>query len=136
MKPTILVNLKRCSGCWTCSMACKVAHGLQAEEFWQFVRTIGSASGIDEPGGVYPNNHMSWMPVYTDKCMLCAEREAIGTQPYCVYNCPTKALTYGALDDQDREVTLRLEQLRQSGYKVFQLPPWERSRPEIIYVEQ
>ena len=50
MAKTILVNINRCTGCWTCSMACKMAHDLETEEFWEFVRTIGGGE-LDEPGG-------------------------------------------------------------------------------------
>ena len=44
-RPSILVNLKRCTGCWTCSLACKVGNELNEDEWWQYVKTIGSGSG-------------------------------------------------------------------------------------------
>ena len=39
---TILFNLQRCTGCWTCSLACKVGNKLPDDEFWLTVRTQGS----------------------------------------------------------------------------------------------
>ena len=135
-QPAILINLQRCTGCWTCSMACKVAYNLPVEEWWQYVRTIGSGAGIDEPAGTWPNLSMSWMPVHTPDCTLCGERTEKGMQPYCTYNCPTKAMTYGDLDSPKSPISTRMAELREKGYRVFQLPAWERTRPEIWYAER
>jgi Fe-S-cluster-containing dehydrogenase component len=135
-KPTILINLQRCTGCWTCSLACKVGNHLADEEWWQYVRTLGSGEGIDRPGGVWPDLHMSWMPIHTEKCTLCAVRTFEELDPFCVHNCPNKAMTYGDLDDTDSPGARELARLRDMGYRVFKLPEWERGRPEIFYAEK
>jgi Fe-S-cluster-containing dehydrogenase component len=129
----ILVNLTRCTGCWTCSMSCKVAHDVEEGKWWSFVRTIGSGSTIDEPAGKWPDLHMSWMPVFTSECVMCGRRTPKGSEPYCCYNCPTGALTYGNLGDKESEISKHMEELRQKGYSIFQLPEWERTRAEIYY---
>jgi molybdopterin-containing oxidoreductase family iron-sulfur binding subunit len=134
-QPTILVNLSRCTGCWTCSLACKVAYGLAEDEWWQHVRTIGGG-GIDEPAGTWPDLWMKWMPVYTQDCTLCGERTEEGLEPYCVHNCPTKALTFGDLDDASSPVSKRLGELKGKGYRTFRLAEWERTRPEVVYTEK
>lgn len=136
IKPAILVNLNRCTGCWTCSTACKVAYQLKEDKWWHYVRTIGSGAGVDEPAGEWPNVHMSWMPVYTSECILCVKRTRDGLEPYCTYNCPAKALTYGDLNDPDSPVSVRMRELREKGYNIFQLPAWERTRSEIHYAER
>jgi len=135
-KSAILVNLSRCTGCWTCSMACKVGNNLEVDEWWQHVRTIGSGSGIDEPGGTWPDLWMKWMPVFTEKCVLCKSRASDGLEPYCTYNCPTKALTFGDLEDPQSGISERLAELKGKGYRVFQLPAWEGSKEEIWYAEK
>ena len=135
-QPSILVDLNRCTGCWTCSMACRVAYKLPEDKWWQYVRTIGSGAGIDEPVGEWPNVHMSWMPIYTLDCILCDKRTKKGLEPFCTYNCPTKALTYGDADDPDSSVSMRMEALQKKGYRIFQLPIWEKTRPEIHYAEK
>lgn len=135
-QPTILTNLKRCTGCWTCAMACKVAYKLPQEKWWLYVKTLGDGSGIDEPAGEYPDLKMSWIPMFTQDCILCAARTKNGEDPYCVYNCPTKALTYGDLDDPNSAVSVRMKELKEKGYKVFKLPAWEKTRPEVVYAEK
>jgi len=135
-KPAILVNLKRCTGCWTCSLACKVGNELAEDEWWQYVKTIGAGSGIDEPAGTWPDLFMKWMPIYTQDCILCSERTAEGKEPYCTYNCPTKALTYGDLDDPSSAVSQKLAELKDKGYRISTLPAWEKTRSEIIYAEK
>ena len=81
---TILVDLQRCIGCWTCSLACKVGNNLPDEEFWLTVRTQGSGEGIDRPAGTWPNLHMSWIPIWSQSCVKCPSRIAKGDKPYCV----------------------------------------------------
>jgi Fe-S-cluster-containing dehydrogenase component len=135
IRPAILINLKRCTGCWTCSMACKVAHQLPENKWWQYVRTIGG-SNTDEPAGEWPNLHMSWLPVHTSECILCADRAKEGKDPYCVYNCPVHAMTYGDLDDPDSPIALRIRYLKNKSYRIFQLPEWEKNRKEIYYADK
>ena len=135
-QPAILVNLKRCTGCWTCSVACKVAYELPEDRWWNYVRTIGSGVGIDEPAGKWPNVSMSWMPVFTSDCILCGKRTKQGLEPFCSYNCPTKAITYGDLENINSTVSLRMKELRENGSRIFQLPAWERTRPEVYYAEK
>jgi Fe-S-cluster-containing dehydrogenase component len=133
---SILINLQRCTGCWTCSMACKVGNKLADDEWWQFVRTLGNGSGIDRPAGKWPNLRMTWMPIHTQDCTLCGERTAEGIDPYCVYSCPNDAMTYGDLDDSNDPAAKELERLRGMGYHVFNLPEWEGDRSEITYASK
>lgn len=126
----ILVNLQRCTGCWTCSLACKVGNDLDDKVFWQTVRTLGSGEGIDRPAGTWPDLHMSWMPVWSESCTKCPSRIKEGSLPYCVYNCPNAALTFG------EEVDGEVERLRSEGFRVFELPAWEKSKDGIVYASK
>lgn len=127
---TILVNLQRCTGCWTCSLACKVGNDLPDDEFWLTVRTEGSGEGIDRPSGVWPNLHMSWIPIWSKKCIRCPERLAEGEAPYCVYACPNSALKVG------EEAAAEVESLRERGFRIFELPAWENSAVNITYASK
>ena len=68
MANSILVNVNRCVGCWTCSMACKKAYGLDVDDYRMYVRTIGGGQ-IDTPGGKWPNLYMKWMPIWKQSCI-------------------------------------------------------------------
>ena len=130
MAKKMLVNLNRCTGCWACSMACKSINKLEDDEFWVTVRTNGSGSGIDRPQGKWPNLTMSWIPIWSKQCIVCAPRQAEGKQPFCVECCPTHALTYG--DEADGKT----EELRGQGFEIFQLPAFEGSRAGVVYARK
>lgn len=135
-KPAILVNINRCTGCWTCSMACKVGHKLDLEDWRVRVDTIGDGKGVDSPGGTWPNVYMKWQAVYNKGCTMCAERTAEGEQPFCVFNCPTGALTYGDIEDPESPINERIEELKGKGFGIFQKPVWEQTRDNIFYAEK
>ena len=69
----MVIDLKRCVGCQTCTIACKQENGLPAEIFWRFV--------ADCEVGEYPNVRRLFLPM---QCMHCAN-------PPCVPVCPTGA---------------------------------------------
>lgn len=127
---TILVDLQRCTGCWTCSLACKVGNNLPDEDFWLTVRTQGSGEGIDRPAGTWPNLHMSWIPIWSQSCVKCPSRVAHGDKPYCVNSCPNGALTIGDA------ATAKKEELRNRGFRFFELPAWEKSKDNVLYAEK
>ena len=127
---TILVDLQRCTGCWTCSLACKVGNRLADDEFWLTVRTQGSGEGIDRPAGTWPNLHMSWIPIWSQSCVKCPSRIKRGDEPYCVHACPNGALTIG------EAAAAKKEELRDKGFRFFELPAWEKSKEDVLYAEK
>ena len=73
MRWGMVIDLRRCVGCQTCTIACKQEHGLPAGTQWRFV--------ADCEVGVYPDVRRVFLPM---QCMHCAE-------PPCVPVCPTGA---------------------------------------------
>ncbi len=82
MRYGMAIDLRRCVGCGTCSMACKISNNLPKDMMWLNVKTEGG-EGMDTASGTYPNAKMSYLPV---NCMHC-------TNAPCVAACPTKATT-------------------------------------------
>lgn len=133
---SILVNVNRCTGCWSCSLACKVAHNLDVDEYWQINRTIGGGQ-LDTPGGKWPDSlYMKWMPIWKQSCIKCQGESSTDNQPYCVFNCPMGALTYGDMSDPESEISKRADELRAMEFRVYQLPSWEDTRETIWYAEK
>lgn len=129
-RKTMLINLSRCTGCWTCSMACKNINKYGDNEFWISVRTLGNGAGIDRPQGQWPELKMSWQPVWSKKCIDCGPRQAEGKKPFCAECCPTHALMYG--DEADEQ----LAKLREEGYEIFCLPSYEDTRENVVYAKK
>ncbi len=83
---TVLVDSRKCSGCKACIAAC--------------------------PYGARYVHESGWI----DKCTFCMHRVSKNLDPSCVANCPTKALTFGDLNDPDSEVS---KQLKKRTHKVL-----------------
>jgi phenylacetyl-CoA:acceptor oxidoreductase subunit 1 len=73
MRWGMAIDVRRCVGCQTCTIACKQEHGLPPGTFWRFV--------ADCEIGEYPDVRRVFLPM---QCMHCAE-------PPCVPVCPTGA---------------------------------------------
>ena len=75
------VDLSRCFGCLTCSVACKVSNNLPKDIWWNVVHTDGGEA-YDTSRGTYGGEMtMKWYPT---NCMHCAN-------PARVEACPTGA---------------------------------------------
>ena len=69
----MLINTKKCVGCYACRVACQMVNGLESDE--AFIK-------FDEmEQGVYPNVYAEVVPV---QCMHCEDAP-------CVHVCPTGA---------------------------------------------
>ena len=69
----MVIDLKKCIGCHTCTIACKAAHGTPPGIFWNLV--------IDQEVGTYPSVKRQFIP---RPCMHCEKAP-------CIDACPTGA---------------------------------------------
>lgn len=77
----MVIDLERCTGCQTCTVACKVEHGIEVGSGIS-VQTVGGPHR-DTPGGTYPNLSMYYLPT---PCMHC-------DKPPCQDACPAGAIS-------------------------------------------
>ena len=73
VKWAVAVDLKRCTGCQSCTIACKAENGTPPGVFWTRV--------LEKEEGTYPFAYTVYMP---SRCNHCSE-------PPCVAVCPTGA---------------------------------------------
>lgn len=74
------INLNRCIGCQTCSIACKMQNNVPMGMLWNRVLTQ-SEEGVDGVEGVYPDVSKQYVPV---SCQHCENAP-------CVKVCPVEA---------------------------------------------
>ena len=77
----LVIDLERCIGCHTCTIACKLENGFDKDSGIR-VQTIGGPHR-DTPAGKAPNLSMHFLP---KPCMHCDE-------PPCREACPLEAIT-------------------------------------------
>lgn len=80
VKMGMAVDLKRCFGCQTCAIACKIANNMPKDIRYLNVLTEGG-DHVDVPSGEFPNCKLSFLPF---QCQHCEEAP-------CVPVCPTGA---------------------------------------------
>lgn len=96
----VVVTQEKCVGCKACILACPY-----------------------EVRYVHPEG-------YVDKCTFCIHRVKKGLDPACVTVCPTKALTFGDLDDPSSAVHRQLQSRRSSVSK-----PEEDTNPKLFFLK-
>ncbi len=76
----MVIDLDRCTGCHTCTVACQMEKSLPPDVALIPVYTMGGTQ--DVPQGRYPDLYMDYVP---RPCAHCQN-------PPCVSSCPTEAL--------------------------------------------
>jgi molybdopterin-containing oxidoreductase family iron-sulfur binding subunit len=128
-----LVDLRKCTGCMTCTVACKLENALSEGVWWSGVLTVGGA-GSDLPLGKYPHTNMCWVPILSTKCTFCAHRRTQGLEPFCVQSCPMKARMFGDMADPNSEISEKMKEIRKKGLVILRLPEFLGTKPSVYYV--
>lgn len=76
----MLIDLQLCTGCNTCSVACKQENNLPDGVWWTQVFTVGQ-EGEDRPTGLFPDLQLTYLPL---SCQHCQEAP-------CLEVCPSGA---------------------------------------------
>lgn len=90
MSKGLLYDMEYCTGCFSCTVACKQEHGYDADTW---------GKKVIEQIYTFPNGHVQVdnVPFPTRLCDLCAERIASGEddKPACVKACQGSIIYYG-----------------------------------------
>lgn len=104
---TLVIDLNKCSGCDSCTVACKYENNVKLGSYWNRVLAVG-------PTGEYPNIEMYWMPM---QCQQCENSP-------CVKVCPTGA---SYRDPENNVVTVNKEKCIGCQYCLYACPYGVRS---------
>ena len=97
-KHGILVDYEWCTGCHSCETACQMEHHLPVGQFGIKLNEIG-------PFEYAPDRwQLSYVPVPTDLCDFCAERQAKGKLPTCQHHCQAQCLEVGPIDELAKKI--------------------------------
>ena len=126
MRLGMVVDTKRCIGCHSCAMACKVENNLPDKNWWNRTLTVGGTE-MDTPAGEFPNVSMSYV---TLACQHCEN-------PACVKACPVGA-TYKreedgvVIQDYDKCIGCRycMAACPFTGVRVFN---WEKPKYQLDF---
>lgn len=88
------IDLKRCMGCHTCALACKMQNNVPMGMLWNRILTDGGEN-VDSARGEFPHLSKSWLPL---ACQHCENAP-------CVKVCPVGA-TYR---DQDGRILVHYD---------------------------
>lgn len=75
----MVIDVRRCTGCHACSVACKAENAVPLGVFRTWVKQVEK--------GTYPTVTKSFLPIFCNQC----------EKPICLQNCPTRA-TYQRQD--------------------------------------
>ena len=117
-KGRVEIDYEKCIACGLCLAACPYN-----------ARVFNWNEPVRDPGFNYGDKDV---PVrgkgVVEKCTLCKERTDRGDEPMCVACCPTRARTFGDLDDPDSEIS-RVVRERKAGVLLEE----QGTRPQVRY---
>ncbi len=105
----LLIDYEYCTNCHTCEIACKNEHEIPEGKWGIKVFEVGPWQIEDSKW------QLSYMPVPTDICDLCADRTGKGKLPSCVHNCFTGCMKFGTTDELSKK-------LNEKGRQVLFVP--------------
>lgn len=92
-KQAFLIEYEYCSGCSSCVLACQLEHDLPAEKKGITLTQVGPDQ-LGERTWQFDN-----IPVITDRCDRCADRQGKGKRPLCEQSCQSGCIKIDTLEN-------------------------------------
>lgn len=93
MRQAIMIDYDYCTGCHSCEIACQQEHGLNPDQYGIRLTKIG-------PDQIKERKwQLDFVPVTTDRCDKCAERQSKGKLPLCVQSCQAGCMRVGTIEE-------------------------------------
>ena len=94
----LLIDYEFCTGCQSCEVACKEIHNIPVGHWGIRVLDDGPRECAD--------GKFNWnkIPTPSRLCDLCADRTAVGKQPFCVHHCLAGVMQWGTVEDLAKEL--------------------------------
>lgn len=119
-KGRVEIDYDKCIGCRMCMAACPY----NARVFnWNEPSRKPDFNFGDKDVAVRPKG-------VAEKCTLCKERTDRGEEPMCVRCCPTKARTFGDLDDPESAISKLIAE--RHGYALLEE---QGTKPQVRYFD-
>lgn len=93
MKQVLAIDYEYCSGCHSCEIACQQEHGFSPDQYGIKLTQIGPDQLTDKKW------QYEFVPIPTDRCDRCVNRQSEGKLPSCVQHCQAGCLYVGALEE-------------------------------------
>lgn len=93
MRQVVVVDYEFCSGCHSCEVACQQEHGLAPDKYGIKLTQIGPDQ-LSETRWQY-----EFLPIPTDRCDRCAQRQAAGKLPSCAQHCQAGCIYVGQREE-------------------------------------
>jgi Fe-S-cluster-containing dehydrogenase component len=104
-KMGLLIDYEYCDNCHTCEVICKEEHDIPEGKWGIKVFEVG-------PWQVEGNKwQLTYVPIPTDLCDLCAKRTEKGKLPACVHNCYTGSMKYGSVEELSKNLEEKTRQV-------------------------
>ena len=117
-KGRVEIDYGKCIGCRMCMAACPYN-----------ARVFNWEEPVRDPDFNYGDKDVPVRPKgVAEKCTLCKERTDRGDAPMCVVCCPTKARTFGDLDDPESDIS---KLIREKG--AYTLLDEYGTKPQVCY---
>ncbi|MFC1823990.1 4Fe-4S dicluster domain-containing protein [Thermodesulfobacteriota bacterium] len=120
----VKVDKDKCIGCRVCMFACPYsARYFQDGESDSYYPEAGPSPYEKTRCGEHATGTV-------EKCDFCSERVEDGQEPACVEVCPTKARTFGDMDDPESDVSRKIKEQKGSHLK-----PELETNPAVYYLQ-